>query len=80
MEMTETTMTKILNADCNAPRPAILHTRRFRRSEKYGMLVWRSVTKNVDSGTEIEHIEIECPQYELTGRGPVLKKKKKEDE
>lgn len=61
-------------------RPLVLTTRRFRRSAKLGMKVWRSVTRNFDYDLEIEHIEIGCPGYELSNNGPVHKKKEEDDE
>ncbi len=66
---------------CESPRPLVLTTRWFRRSAPLGMKVWRSVTRNFDCGHEIEHIEIACPNYKLTDRGPVIERKKEtEDE
>ena len=62
----------------DASRPLILTTRRFRRSSNYGMKVWRSVTRNFDMDQEIEHVEIACPNYRLTDRGPVLDRKQEE--
>lgn len=63
-----------------APRPMVLTTRRFRRSAPCGMKVWRAVTRNFDYGTEIEHVELACPGYELSNNGPVHKRKDEEDE
>ncbi len=63
-----------------APRHVILTTRKFRRNASHGMKVWRSRTRNFDVGHEVEHIEVACPNYTLTERGPVIERKKdKED-
>jgi len=61
-----------LAAYANVPQPLILTTRRFRRTARFGTHVWRSVTRNFDYDTEIEHIEMACPGYTLTDRGPVI--------
>lgn len=55
--------------------PFVLTTRRFRRTVSQGMHVWRSTTRNFETSEEIEHVEIACPGYELTSRGPVHKAK-----
>ena len=55
-------------------RPLVLTTRIFRRNANLGMKVWRSVTRNFDCAFEIEHIEVGCPKYTLTDRGPVLER------
>jgi hypothetical protein len=68
-----------LVADHAAAQPLILHSRRFRRNVGFGMKVWRSATRNFDYKTEIEHVELACPSYELTERGPVIAKKEKEE-
>jgi hypothetical protein len=60
-------------------RPLVLTSRRFRRNAGLGMKVWRSATCNFDYGTEIEHIEIGCPNYVLTDRGPVIERKKEDE-
>ena len=60
-------------------RPMVLTTRWFRRNANLGMKVWRSESRNFDTDTEIEHIEIACPNYTLTDRGPVIERKKEED-
>lgn len=55
-------------------------SRRFKRTASLGMKVWRSMTVNFDCVYVIEHVELECPNYELTPNGPVYKRKKKETE
>ena len=55
-----------------APDPVILTSSKFRRLVGHGMKVWRSETRNIDNGTVVEHIEMACPGYELTKRGPEL--------
>lgn len=62
-----------------APKPLILTTRKFRRTAPLGMHVWRSATRNFDYGVDIEHVEIGCPGYKLSDRGPVHKEVKKDD-
>lgn len=52
-------------------QPMLVTTRKFRRNETLGMVVWRTDTINLDNGNEIEHIEIACPGFELTVSGPV---------
>ena len=54
-----------------APRPDIRKSRSFRRVAPLGMKVWRSMTINFDTPHVVEHIEIGCPNYKLTDRGPV---------
>jgi len=62
------------------PRHDIRTSRKFRRGATLGMKVWRSMTVNFDLPQIIEHVEIECPNYELTPNGPMYKRKKKEVE
>ena len=75
----ETEMVETLK-EFEVQRPLILTTRKFRRSASFGTQVWRSVTRNFDFDQEIEHVEIACPNYKLTDRGPVLERKEKDDE
>lgn len=56
-------------------RPLVLTTRWFRRSVSNGAQVKRAMTRNFCYGTQIEHIEVSCPGFELTERGPVLLEK-----
>lgn len=58
----------------NELRPLVLTSRRFRRNANLGMKVWRSATRNFDYDFEIEHVEIACPKYSLTDRGPTIDK------
>jgi len=48
-------------------------SRKFKRTVPLGMKVYRSMTINFDCRFAIEHVEIECPGYELTPDGPVHK-------
>lgn len=56
-------------------RPLVLTTRWFRRSVSNGAQVRRAKTRNFCYGIEIEHVEISCPGYDLTERGPVMREK-----
>jgi hypothetical protein len=40
-----------------------------------GAQVRRAKTRNFCYGIEVEHIEVSCPGFELTNRGPVLVEK-----
>lgn len=62
------------------PKPDIRTSRQFKRGASHGMKIWRSMTINFDLAQMIEHVELECPNYELTPNGPVYKRKKKETE
>lgn len=53
-------------------RPDVRTSRKFRRSAPGGMKVWRAMTVNFDTRHTIEHVELECPDYKLTDRGPVF--------
>lgn len=55
-----------------APKIEILLTKRRKRSAPLGMKIWRSAALNLDCMQIVEHIEIACPKYELTARGPEL--------
>ena len=56
-------------------RPLVLTTRWFRRGVSNGAQVRRAKTRNFCYGIEVEHIEVSCPGFELTERGPVLVEK-----
>ena len=74
----ETEITENMIEDAENARPLVLTSRKFRRNATLGMKVWRSKTRNFDYCTEIEHVEIACPNYVLTDRGPVIERKKEE--
>ena len=78
MNKTEEQKFAQLVADHAAAQPLILRSRMFRRNENFGMKVWRGATRNFDTEVEIEHIEIACPSYVLTGRGPMIEHKEEE--
>ena len=78
MNKTEEKKFAQLASDYEASRPLILRSRMFRRNATLGMKVWRGATRNFDTRTEIEHIEIACPKYVLTDRGPVIERKEEE--
>lgn len=59
-------------------RQDIRTSRTFTKNAKHGMRVSRSVTINFDAPTIVEHIEMACPNYELTPDGPVYTRKKKD--
>lgn len=71
--MREQDIQKLMRLEgCDAPRPLILTSRRFRRPANFGMKIWRSATRNFDYDLEIEHVEIACPGYKLTDNGPMM--------
>jgi hypothetical protein len=76
----ETEIVENLVEQYETVRPMVLTTRWFRRNANLGMKVWRSTTRNFDCDFEVEHVEIGCPNYTLTDRGPVLEKKEKGDD
>lgn len=76
----ETEIVENMVDEYNMVRPLVLTSRWFRRNANYGMKVWRSKSRNFDCGHEIEHIEIGCPSYVLTDRGPVIERKKENEE
>ena len=71
----ETEFTENMIKEAEAARPLVLTSRKFRRNANLGMKVWRSESRNFDYGTEVEHVEIACPSYELTERGPMIERK-----
>jgi hypothetical protein len=62
-----------------APRVEVLNSKWRRRRVTLGMKVYRSASLNVDSTQIVEHIEIECPGYVLTERGPMIEKKDEDE-
>lgn len=58
-----------------APPMDVRTSRRFKRSAPLGMKIIRSMTVNFDCKYTVEHVETECPDYELTPNGPVHKEK-----
>jgi hypothetical protein len=63
-----------------APKIEVLHSKRRRSNATLGMKIWRSASLNVDSTQIVEHIEIGCPGYVCTDRGPMMHKKDEDDE
>lgn len=80
MSIMEAEITQNMVEEYEAVRPMILTSRRFRRSVTMGMKVWRSETRNFDTETEVEHIEIACPHLKWTDRGPVWDHKTDKDD
>ena len=61
------------------PKVEVLHSKRRRSNATLGMKVTRSQSLNVDCTQIVEHIEIECPGYVCTDRGPMMRKKDEDE-